>query len=76
MEPLDFKLSSIFADSSCANPIVFVLSPGSDPMADLLAFADDKRKQVRRAPCRVPPGRIHTPTGTRVSHMGVPQWRG
>ncbi len=46
IEPQDFKLSAIFADSSCAMPIVFVLSPGTDPMADLLAFAEDKRKQV------------------------------
>ncbi|GFR40055.1 hypothetical protein Agub_g593 [Astrephomene gubernaculifera] len=46
IEPQDFKLSSIFADSSSSVPIVFVLSPGSDPMADLLAFAEDRRKQV------------------------------
>lgn len=46
IEPQDFKLSAIFADSASTVPIVFVLSPGSDPMADLLAFAEEKRRQV------------------------------
>ncbi|KAG2500939.1 hypothetical protein HYH03_000764 [Edaphochlamys debaryana] len=46
IEPQDFKLGSIFNDSSAAMPIVFVLSAGSDPMADLLAFAEEKRRQV------------------------------
>ncbi|KAG2427037.1 hypothetical protein HYH02_014682 [Chlamydomonas schloesseri] len=46
VEPQDFKLGSIFLDSTASMPIVFVLSPGSDPMADLLAFAEEKRKQV------------------------------
>ncbi|KAG2430514.1 hypothetical protein HXX76_010037 [Chlamydomonas incerta] len=46
IEPQDFKLGAIFLDSTASMPIVFVLSPGSDPMADLLAFAEEKRKQV------------------------------
>ncbi|EFJ49499.1 flagellar inner dynein arm heavy chain 11 [Volvox carteri f. nagariensis] len=46
IEPQDFKLSSIFMDSTSSVPIVFVLSPGTDPMADLLAFAEEKRKQA------------------------------
>lgn len=51
IEPQDFKLGSIFLDSVASMPIVFVLSPGSDPMADLLAFAEEKRKKVRAGLC-------------------------
>jgi len=39
LTPPPFNLAASHADSVPAQPLVFVLSPGSDPMAELLAFA-------------------------------------
>jgi dynein heavy chain len=44
-QPLD--LEACYADSSATTPLIFVLSPGSDPMSTLLRFAERLKVPVR-----------------------------
>jgi dynein heavy chain len=46
VEPQPFALEPSYADSSNSTPLIFVLSPGSDPMAALLKFAEEKSVRV------------------------------
>lgn len=37
-----FDLKKCYSDSTSATPLIFILSPGSDPIADLMKLAEDK----------------------------------
>jgi dynein heavy chain len=45
--PPAFNLAEIYRDSSVTTPLIFVLSPGSDPFASLNVFAGQKGKDIK-----------------------------
>ncbi len=44
--PPPFELPSIYKDSTSITPLIFVLSPGSDPLNSVIKFAESKKKQI------------------------------
>ncbi len=47
ISPPPFDLAKIYGDSSSVSPLIFILSPGSDPFASLSSFAQSKKKVIK-----------------------------
>jgi dynein heavy chain len=48
VEPPQSDLPTVFKDSSAIFPLIFVLSPGADPLNSLEKYAETKKKQVMK----------------------------
>ncbi|KAL8008233.1 putative dynein heavy chain region D6 P-loop domain, dynein heavy chain, domain-2 [Plasmopara halstedii] len=46
VKPPPFDLARSFTDSSVSSPLVFILSPGSDPISSVLKFADSMHQKI------------------------------
>lgn len=44
--PPPFDIAGSYADSSTTSPLIFILSPGSDPSSALYMFATDKAREI------------------------------
>ena len=48
VSPPPFDLGLIYKDSTSITPLIFVLSPGGDPLNTLLKYAELKKKSIER----------------------------
>eukprot|EP01065_Artemidia_motanka_P012700 TRINITY_DN1700_c1_g1_i1.p1 TRINITY_DN1700_c1_g1~~TRINITY_DN1700_c1_g1_i1.p1 ORF type:complete len:1558 (+),score=611.23 TRINITY_DN1700_c1_g1_i1:2-4675(+) len=63
-----FDLEAAYRDSDCATPLIFILSPGADPMDELQKFAAKMRMQNKMHPISL--GQGQGPRATQLVEQG------
>ncbi|GFH08628.1 uncharacterized protein HaLaN_03616, partial [Haematococcus lacustris] len=69
IEPPPFDLTTCYRESAPATPLIFVLSSGADPMADLLKLADDMKFNKKFE--KVSLGQGQGPKAEKLLEMGM-----
>eukprot|EP00116_Pleurobrachia_bachei_P008773 sb/3469035/ len=71
VEPPTFDLASCYEDSSCITPLIFVLSPGADPMANLLKLASEHEMVGDTAPQAISLGQGQGPIAEKMIQNAI-----
>merc|ERR1719486_1320132 len=74
VEPPTFDIAKSFADSVNTTPLIFILSPGTDPVADVVAFAEKLGMSKRFDSISLGQGQGPKATKLIDNAMGVGGW--
>ncbi|NWX92741.1 DYH1 protein, partial [Nothoprocta pentlandii] len=71
IEPQTTNLSAVFKESTATTPLVFVLSPGTDPAADLYKFAEEMEFSMKLSAISL--GQGQGPRAEAMMHTAMEQ---
>lgn len=68
VSPPPFDLNKSYSDSICLSPLIFILSPGVDPMASLLQFAEKMGREENLQSVSLGQGQVNGRVHSAAEH--------